>query len=120
MKLDQSKHSMRQAQQKRHDAQVPAVIEQRKKAAIQSTQGADAQYDVQQQECSSSKCANQQRLRCRAWIAPCAHTDENPPVQRQQRQKGEIIDLLLPVPTDRAILNAHGSFPTAAVSNTVW
>src|SRR5882724_11633147 len=98
---------------------MPAVIEQWKKTTIQSTQRADAQHHVQQQECSGSKRADQQRLRRRAWIPPSAHTNEQSEIQRQQRQKRDIVHLLLPVPTNCAILNAHGNFSTLAVSNTV-
>jgi hypothetical protein len=38
----------------------------------------------------------------------------------QKRQKGDVLHLLLPVPTDRSTLEAHGSFSTLAVSKTIW
>src|SRR5207302_4111828 len=119
VKLEQGKPSMCQAQQKRRDAQMPAVIEQWKKTTIQSTQRADAQHHVQKQECSGSKRADQQRLCRRAWVPPRADTDKDGEVECEQRYERQIVHLLLPVPTDRAILNTHGNFSTLAVSNTV-
>src|SRR6266481_5640162 len=110
---------MCQAQQKRRDAQMPAVIEKWKKTTIQSAQWADTQHNIQQQEGGRSKRANQQRLGRRTRVQPGAHTNETPKIQRQQRQERDVVYLLLPVPTDRAILNAHGNFSTAAVSSTV-
>ena len=98
---------------------MPAVIEQRKKTPVQAAQRADAEHHVQQQECSRSKSANQQRLSGRAWVTPSADTDKHCEVERQQRHQRDVVHLLLPVPTDRAILNAHGNFSTLAVSNTV-
>src|SRR6266852_8947943 len=118
VELEQRKTTMCQAQKKRRDSKVPAVVEQWKKTAIQSTQWADAQHDVQQQECSGSKRADQQRLCRRARVAPGAHPNNNSEVQRQQRQKCDVVHLLLPVPADRAILDAHGNVSTLAVSNT--
>src|SRR6266496_1981790 len=81
VKLEQRKPSMCQAQEKRRDAEMPAVVEQWKKTTIQSTQRADAQHHVQQQECSCSKPANQQRLCRRAWVTPSADTDKNGEVE---------------------------------------
>jgi hypothetical protein len=119
VKLEQRKPSVCQAQQKRRDPQVSAVVKQRKKTAIQPAQGSDAKHHVQQQECSCSKRANQQGHCRRAWVTPSAYTEENSEVQCQQRQKCEVVHFLLPVPTDCGILNAHGNFSTLAVSNRI-
>ena len=60
---------MCQAQQKRRDAQMPAVIEKWKKTTIQPAQWADTQHNIQQQEGGRSKRANQQRLGGRTlWL----------------------------------------------------
>jgi hypothetical protein len=48
VKLEQGKPSMCQAQQKRRDTQMPAVIKQWKKTTIQPAQGPDAKHNVQQ------------------------------------------------------------------------
>src|SRR6266849_3396161 len=120
MKLDQGKRAVRETQEKCGYPQVSAVVEQRQKAAIQPAQGPDAQHHIQQQECSCTKRANQQRLCRRAWVTPSAHTNKNSEVQRQQRQKCSVVYLLLPVPTDCTVFNAHGNFSTTAVSKTVW
>src|SRR6516225_2988545 len=98
---------------------MPAVIEQWKKTTIQSTHRADAQHHVQQQECSRSERSDQESLGRRAWVSPSADTDKNGEVECEQRHERQVVHLLLPVPTNRAILNAHGNFSTLAVSNTV-
>src|SRR6266849_1881711 len=120
MKLDQGKRAVRETEEKCGYPQVSAVVEQRQKAAIQPAQGPDAQHHIQQQECSRSERANQQRLGRCTRVEPGAYTNKTPEVQRQQRQECDVVYLLLPVPTDRTILNAHGNFSTTAVSKTVW
>src|SRR5882724_2961395 len=111
---------MRETQQKSRDAQVPAVVEQGKEAAIQSCQWSDAKYYVEQQKCASSERSDQQCLRRRRRIQPGAYAHEKCQVKSQKREKHSVIDFLLPVPADGPLLNAHGSFSTGAASTTTW
>src|SRR5208283_5098448 len=81
MKLKQREASMRQGQQKRRDTQVPAVIKERKESPVHSRQRSNTEHNVQQQECSCSKRANQQRLCRRAWVSPSTDTDKDGEVE---------------------------------------
>src|SRR6516225_6467329 len=120
MKLEECKTAMCQAQQKSRYPKMTAVVEQWKKTTIEACQRPDTQHDVQKQEGRCPQSANQQRLRGCAWVAPSSYAEERSEIKRKKRQQGDVVHLLLSVPTDGGILHAHGSLSTLAVSTTVW
>src|SRR5712692_392511 len=120
MKLNQGKRSVREAQKKCHHAKVAAVIQQWQKTPVQAADRSDAQHNVQQKKCCGAEGADEQRLRRSRRVEPCSHSREHSYIQQYQGYQHDIVDFFLPVPTDRAVLNAHGSFSIGAVSTTDW
>src|SRR5215469_346325 len=119
MKLEKRKASVCQAQQKSGYTKMATVVEQGEKAAIQTSQWSDTEHHIQEYEGARPQSANQQCLRSCTRVPPSPNTDECCEVQHEQRKKGDVVHLFLPVPTDCGILDAHGSFSTLAVSDTV-
>ena len=118
MKLEESKAAMRQTHQECRDTQMPPVVQQGEESTIQPRQWTDAQHDIQQEKRTCAEPADQKRFSGGIGIQQRSDSRKSREIHNQKGNENDIVDFLLPVPADRSILDAHGSFSTLAKSIT--
>src|SRR5512146_2966711 len=118
VKLDERETAVRQSKEERGHAQVPAVVEQRQKAAIKAANRADTKDDVQQQERGRAESANQKGFDGGIGMNQRADAGKQGQVCDRAGRDDEVVLLLLRVPTDGLVLDAHGATPSGAASTT--
>src|SRR5712692_5875263 len=111
MKLNDRKDSVHCAQQKSDDSQMAAIVQPGKKSRIQPAKRPDAQNHVQKQKCRRAGGANNERFDRGIRKQQRAEADEKCDIEHDSREKHNVVDALLAIPTDGLILMAHGVVP---------
>jgi hypothetical protein len=90
---------------------MPAIIKQRQKSRVQSTERPDAEDDVKKQESGGSSCADNQGFRRGIGKEKRADSDKQRQIERDSSDQHKIVDALLAIPGNGLILMAHGLAP---------
>ena len=101
---------MRDRDQKRQHAEMPAVVEQRQEAAVEPRQRADRQDHGEHQEGAGAEGANPDVDRVRQILRRMPLPIDRGKAGDEERDGGEqhaVIDELVPVPLHRAEADAH-------------
>ncbi len=107
---------MRQGEDEHGHPQMAPVVEQRQEARIEPAERSDRQDHVQQQEGAGAEGADQHGLGGGVGMEREADADEDPQVDDDAGDHHPVVDLLLPVPADGLVGDAHGALLMAGTA----
>ena len=107
MKLKDRKRAVNQAQKKRRRSKVPAIVEQRKKAGIESAQRTDAKDYRKQKESRGAAAADNQRFRGGGGMKQDTEADESSEINHDASNEDGIVPTILRIPANGGVLVAH-------------
>src|SRR5688572_14708267 len=108
VELEQRQHAVAEAKHEGRDAEVAAIVEQRKEPGVEAAKRADAERDVQEQKCSCAEAADEQGLGSSVRMHNGADTDEEREIRCDAAEQDGVVEFLLPVPGNRPVACAHG------------
>jgi hypothetical protein len=113
VELDDREATMGESEGEHRHAEMAAVVEQRQEAPIEPRQRPDREDDVQQQHRRGTESTDEERLDRHLWRQGRAGRNEQRQIDHDGGEQGQVVEPLLPVPSDGPIGVAHGALTRA-------
>jgi hypothetical protein len=107
VKLDNTECSMDCSQPEHRDTKMTPVVQQWQKAGLKPAQWTDAEDYMEYQKGRGAEGSDHERLRSRVGIDQGSNRDKNAYVHQQNSGQAEVVDLLLPIPENRPVMDTH-------------
>jgi len=94
VELSDCDHTVDRAQEKRDNAEMPAIIKQWQKHRVQPTERPNAEDDLEKQESGGSRRADNQGFRRSIGEEKRTHSDKQRQIERNSGDQHNIVDAL--------------------------